>query len=310
VTERLSLQAAADDPDVTVYIARDGAEIGECRRGDVAELVREGELLPSDHYWYEGMENWLRLEELLESQVAKRAELQATQRIPIAPPPEKIERTEVPPEIEPAAVPQARLESLLASARQALQFTPQLRRGLIIAGIICGGFVVAAFIAILVIRLGHDPTPVRPKVAAAASAATPILDTEKLRELRDKAAGELRAKIERLPAKPEPPLYTFYYDVAVDMRRALTPRVQWEALVRGSENAVAPNSEQTIRRTEFALVTEYRDGQWTFKHYKASIRNLVEPGESEEEHDGRTPTPPALVTMLGLRIEPPEPDGR
>ena len=307
MTERATSQAAADDADLTVYIARNGAEIGECRRGDVAALVAEGELLKTDHYWHAGMENWQQLEQLLASERPKAPALEVTQRMQIAPPPEATDDAQT---ARPDVARATSFAALLTRARDALRPAPQAKRSLIIAGAICGGFVVAAVIAILVIRLGHDSTPVRAKTATAAGAPTPIVEPDEVRKLRDKAAADLRGRLESLPSKPAPPLYTFYYDIRVNMRRALSPGAQFAAQVRGSENVVAPESEQTIRRTEFTLLTEYRDGQWTFKHYKASTRHLDHPADSEDEHDERTPTPPPLVSMLGLKIEPPDPDAR
>ena len=284
--------SAAGDADLTVYIARDGAEIGECRRADVEQLIREGELLPTDHYWHEGMPDWLPLAGLQQPEpaaVERIAQLATTQRIETEPeqaPPQR----ETPPTSSPPSW-------------RTLTITPELRKHLIIAALICGGFILALVIAVLVIRFGHDATPVRP---AAVSEPTPIVDREEDLKLRDKAAGELRAKLEALPARAEPPLHTFYYDVSVNMRRSGSPRTPWEALVRGSENTVDPQSEQTTKRTEFLLRTEYRDGQWTFKHYKATARDFITPEEREEEHDEMTVTPPALVTMLGLKVEPPD----
>ena len=48
-----------------IFIARDGAEVGECDRDDLAQLAREGQVLPTDHYWHEGMEDWRLLSDLL-----------------------------------------------------------------------------------------------------------------------------------------------------------------------------------------------------------------------------------------------------
>ncbi len=187
---------------------------------------------------------------------------------------------------------------------------PSLRSQLPLAGGVLAALVLAGLIAIYFVNAtgagGRSRTGRRPETASS----TLLLDPAKERELRDRAAAELRQRIESLPGRPAPPLYTFFYDVAVQMRRSLSPPALWEAMVRGSENAVDPATEQTLRRTEFTLVTEYRDGAWAFKHYKSSTRNLAEPGQSEEEHDAHTATPPALVTMLGLKIETPLAEGR
>ena len=291
----------ADDPELTVYIARDGAEIGECRRGDVEQLIREGELRPTDYYWYEGMEQWRELQHL----PPPVDQLAQTQRLDV---PEDSVREKVAPADEaPVEAEAAAAEPAADSSRRRWTIPPQARKPMMAAAIGAGSFLLAVLIAVLVVRLGHDSTPVHPRPA---KAAPPVMDKEQDVKLRDKAAADLRSRLERLPARAEPPLYVFYYDVAVDMRRSGSARIPWEALVRGSENTIDPASEQTTKRTEFLLRTEYRDGQWTFKHYKGSTRNLAEPAETQEEHDDRTATPPALVTMLGLKIEPPDLDRR
>ncbi len=180
-----------------------------------------------------------------------------------------------------------------------------LKKRLIVAGAICGAFMLAALIAIFVITAGHEPAPLRrTRVPAAA------MDPVKATEMRNKAAAELHARIERLPDRAGPPLYTFYYDVSANMRPSAAPRTQWEAMVHGSENTIDPATEQTIKRTEFTLITEYRDGEWAFNHYKSSTRHLDTSDQSEDEHNEQTAVPPPLVTMLGLKLERPDAERR
>ena len=50
---------------VNVFIARDGVEIGEYSRESIANLVRSGDIQPTDHYWHEGMESWALISEML-----------------------------------------------------------------------------------------------------------------------------------------------------------------------------------------------------------------------------------------------------
>ncbi len=307
MTQGQTSPGAEGGDDATVYIARDGTEIGECRRGDLEQLIREGELLPTDHYWHEGMDEWRALETFAPREKVPAASaalpIEATQRIDTSEPIEATQRIETVQDDVPAPEPPPADAEGAAWNWKTLKVPADARKHLLLAAIIVGGFLIAILIAIVVIRLSHDPTPVRP---AAVAAPTPIVDREQDRQLRDKAAAELRAKLEALPSRAEPPLYTFYYDVAVDMRRSGSPRTPWEAIVRWSEIIVDPQSEQTTKRTEFMLRTEYRDGQWTFKHYKASTRDLVNPAETQDEQDEATRTPPPLVTMLGLRIQPPD----
>jgi hypothetical protein len=41
-----------------VTFARDGQEIGQHDESAVAALLATGQLLPSDHYWHEGLAGW------------------------------------------------------------------------------------------------------------------------------------------------------------------------------------------------------------------------------------------------------------
>ncbi len=52
-----------------IYIARDGVEIGEYSRTRVEELARDGDLLPNDYYWQDGMADWLLLKDLLAAEI-------------------------------------------------------------------------------------------------------------------------------------------------------------------------------------------------------------------------------------------------
>ena len=43
---------------MNISISRDGAEIGEWTEERVCSLYKEGQLLPTDLYWKEGMAEW------------------------------------------------------------------------------------------------------------------------------------------------------------------------------------------------------------------------------------------------------------
>lgn len=47
------------------YIARDGEVAGPISQAEFAEFLRRGHLLSSDHVWYDGLDDWLRGEDLL-----------------------------------------------------------------------------------------------------------------------------------------------------------------------------------------------------------------------------------------------------
>jgi hypothetical protein len=122
--------------------------------------------------------------------------------------------------------------------------------------------------------------------------------------IRDKATAELKEKIARLPSKASPPQQNFFYDINVNMQKSLSEHVPWWAVIRGGENVINPETQQTILRTDFILTVEYRDGEWTFKHYRASASDMVKEETKEIEEDEKTPMPPSIVGMLGLKLPP------
>ena len=51
-----------------ISIARDGKVLGEYTEAEIDILLRSGGLSPEDYYWYEGMEDWLRVGDALVAQ--------------------------------------------------------------------------------------------------------------------------------------------------------------------------------------------------------------------------------------------------
>lgn len=216
-------------------------------------MAQAGTLEREDHYWREGMEDWLPLPDLL-----------------------GVEAWEPPVPPQPPLSPFA----------------------------ILGGFAAAvavlAVVAFLFIRpesppenhppmRANTPGPDRPGAGLAAN------------ELRDKAAADLRQKIERLPAQATPPLNTFYYDVRVNMNKTLSAEAPWSATMVGGENVVDPATQSTIRRTSFTLKTDYENGVWVYKQYRATVSNLDRGTTLEIEDDESSAAPPSIVGMLGLK---------
>ena len=151
-----------------IYIAREGVEIGEWPREQVNELARAGELQPSDHYWHEGMVDWLTLGELLGPEDWK----------PLPP-------------------------------------VPFYRHRLAVPVAIGGGLVLAAIIAISLINSGS-----RESGKTSLGSPSDVPPAGSALGLRDKAAADLRQRIEQLPARAAPPVNAFYYDVTVNMRKS------------------------------------------------------------------------------------------
>lgn len=268
------------------YIARDGAEIGSFERAEIEELAATGELLPTDYYWHEGMENWLFLEEVLAAQIPVPQEAPAE----IA----RVDSPEFEAEEDEVYLPK---EAVRAGRLVLPKFTPrQLRMAAAVFACLLISGVVALSIRAARRRAENEVTTIfRP------SASAPSAKPGDERALRDKAAADLKQRIERLPARAVPPLSTFYYDVSVNMKRSFSSREPWTAEIHGRENVIDPATDQTARRTEFFLTSGYRDGEWSFKHYRGLTSNMADASENEEEHDEHTPTPPSIVGMLGLK---------
>ena len=233
---------------MNVFIARDGTVIGEYPRTELEAMARRGQLEIEDHYWQEGMEDWLPLPDLLGAQAWE----------PAPPPPAPL---------NPAVLWGGIAGALLCAALIVFWFIRPHRSGE-------GGQLETEF------SLPQDSTTTR--------------------QIRDSAAADLRKKIERLPARATPPLNTFYYDVRVNMSKTLTTRMPWSASMRGFENVIDPKTEQTISRTEFALLADFQDGEWVYKSYRASTLKMADGSTTVVAEDQDSPTPPIMVGMMGL----------
>jgi hypothetical protein len=51
------------------------------------------------------------------------------------------------------------------------------------------------------------------------------------------------------------------------------------------------------------LTADFRDGSWFFKHYNASLNDLIHGTTMEIAKGDRAPVPPAIVSLLGLQIK-------
>lgn len=288
---------------MNIYIAREGVEIGECEESDLDQLARGGQVLPGDYYWREGMESWRLLSDLLP------AETWAPPPPPVPPPkPAPPEPTATAPTLrleiaEPAAeattLPPPHLATEAAAAwkhfrtPKPVRLPPQYRLPLL-----GGGLLLALLLGIYLARSAGSGAAARDALFPPAQE-KPLPSAD---EVKEKAAADLRARLERLPARPEPPLHTFYYGVAVNMRRSASARIPWSAIVRGGENVVDPATEKTTQHTDFILTVEYRDGTWTFKSYRASVSDIVKEVTTEIDEKEDTAAPPSLVGMMGLKM--------
>lgn len=254
-----------------VFVGRNGEEIGSFPRDQLDVMARTGAVQPTDYYWHEGMEGWLPLPNLIGED--------AWQKTP--------EPVEAPP----------------AATHPKWPILPDLRlTGRAVA--IGAAFLVALSAAIYFIV--HDPADSEmEQLQAALTAVPPPLSVARRLEVRNEARDDLKQRIERLPGRAEPPLNTFYYDVAVHMRQNIDPRTPWTAHIRGGEQVVDPATGETIRRTQFTLTADYHEGEWFYRRYQASTSELGELVISEVQHNEHDPAPPSIVGMLGLKFAPP-----
>lgn len=275
-----------------IFIARDGVELGECEEADLPQLAREGQLQPTDYYWREGMETWLPLTDLLPSNTWNTPPARIAPRARAAEP-----RRKAPAPVSPALATTQRIdveEGPRAAASTRFQLSRNAR---LVAAIACIVLVIGGIVFRLASARGArqaGPTSFFPAVQEKTG---PSDD-----QIKDKAVAELRARINALPAKPAPPLHIFYYGVSVDMRRSISTRAPWMAVIRGGENVVDPAADKTLMHTDFILTVEFRDGAWCFQHYTASVSDMVKEQTTEIDDDPHAPTPPSIVGMLGLKM--------
>ncbi|MEP6603453.1 MAG: DUF4339 domain-containing protein [Spartobacteria bacterium] len=161
-----------------------------------------------------------------------------------------------------------------------------------VIGALCGASIVVAAIALYF--WNSKPSETNPSSARAASPASDLVS-------RDKAAAELKQKIETLPASATAPLNASYYDVSYAVAASSSAITPWTAVIRGNENIVDPGTATTTKGTEFILTAEYRDGEWTFADYQAVETDTATGATTQIRHDDKSPVPPNLVAMLGLK---------
>jgi hypothetical protein len=272
---------------VNFFIARDGEEIGEWPRAELNRLARSGELRPTDYYWTEGMENWRQLSDLLPEELwdtpdespAARPAIAATQKLQI-----DGEVAEPGEEISEAAGGSGPPVSELLKL-------PAVR------------YALAAVALLLVVRAVYALWP------EGANANPPVLldkaaekEPASEREDRDRAAADLRQRLEKLPSRAVEPANTFYFDLRVRMSRSPARDARWRAVITGSEHIVDPAQDKVVRQTLFTLTTDYREEGWTFHRYEATMTNLETLENLSVEHDATTEAPPSLATIIGLRF--------
>jgi hypothetical protein len=263
---------------VNVKIARDGVEIGECDWDDLEQLLNEEQVLPTDHYWYEGMPDWRLLADLISLAESEPAAPQSpsdweTGEFAV-PPPRPVDWDSGEPATSPPAFPRPSIATVAI------------------------GCAVAAAVAIVLYLLVVFSDR-RPDTPLPASAPTPDLDRTDT-ALRARAKNQLIARLDKLPVVASPPSYTFYNDLSLAIPK---PPASLTARIRGWENVVDPVTKQITSHTNFVVTADFRQERWFFKYYHASVNDLAHGTTTDTEIDDRDIVPPAIVSLLGLQVK-------
>jgi hypothetical protein len=314
---------------VNVYIARRGTVLGEYPREHAEEMARTGALLPEDHYWAEGMIDWLPLPDLLmpDASAAKIVRLNRfghSQNGTFHG--RAVNGTNVFIARDGAVIgeyPRDRLEEM-ARAHELEREDSYWRDGMedwlplsdllapedwepppppppppnYVALIGTGAVALLILGSVGFFLMKPDRSG---QVSKPMSAPLPIEDAATGIQIRDKAAADLRQRIDRLPEHADPPFNTFYYDFQVSMSKVLSSRASWRATIHGWESIMDSQGKDTILRTDLTLTTDYEDGEWVFKYYRASVSDLAEGTTREIEEDQNSAVPPSIVGVLGLK---------
>jgi hypothetical protein len=265
-----------------VFIARGTSDVGRFPREQLPELARKGVIRRTDTYWHKGMDGWEPISDLLGPSVWE----PGNETLVLDP--------------IPARAGGSGAQSSGASAPAAAQEsseTPPARRTAwgTLAAISVGALI--ALVALGYFLIKPDTEPMEPATATSGPAA-PAVD---MVAIRNKALADLQQRIERLPKQPAPPLNTYYYDVGIELTETFQARTPCKAIIRGRENVLKPDSEETLARTEFTLTADYTDGEWVYKKYRGTTLNTQDRTTSVLQHDETRLAPPVLVGILGLK---------
>ncbi len=268
-----------------MFIARGSVDIGRFPQEQLPELARKGVIKRTDTYWHKGMDGWEPISDLLRPAV-----WEPGNETPVVDP--ILGRAAGSGEPAPAGT--------APDSAQAAGDTPPPRRA---DWRKVGAISLAALVGL--VALGYllikpEIEPMEPVTAMRSLGGSPPPARNAL-AIRDKALADLQQRIERLPEQPTPPLNTYYYDFTIEMNETVEARTPWRAVIRGRENVLKPDSDETLSRTEFVLTTDYTDGEWVYKTYSGTTLNTEDQTTSVIQHNERRVAPPVLVGILGLK---------
>jgi hypothetical protein len=270
---------------VNVFIARGSVDIGRFPQEQLPELARQGVIKRTDTYWHKGMDGWEPISDLLRPAVWE----PGSETPVLGPIAERAEQSR-----EPATG-----GSSADQTQQSRETPPPRALGWGKVAIFCLGALVAlAALGYMLIK--PDAEPIEPGatrlMGGPASAVSPATTAN-----REKAAADLQQRIARLPQQPSAPLNTYYYDISTELEETFATQSSWRAVIRGRENVLKPESEETRSQTEFTVTAEYVDGEWVYKSYRATTLNTEDQTTNTVQHDAMRIAPPVLVGILGLK---------
>ena len=265
---------------MNVRIARDGVEIGECDWEDLEQLVNEGQVLLTDHYWYEGMPDWRLLDDLVG--------VEESEPKPVA--------RQLLSDWETASLPHRLQVPVDWDSGDPVTSPPVFRHPSIAAVAIgCGVAATGAIVLYLIVAFSNR----RPDLPLPTAEATTVLERTDA-AFRTKATNQLIAKLKELPTVAAQPSYTFYDSLTITI---LDPPAALSVMIRGTETTVSPETHEAISRTAFMLTADYRQDKWFFKSYHASTNDFIHGKTTETGRDDQYPIPPAIVLLLGLQVK-------
>jgi hypothetical protein len=268
---------------MNVFIARGSVDVGRFPRKQLPELAREGVIKRTDIYWHKGMDGWEPISDLLGPSVWERSN-----ETPVLDPL---------PEEEGEASP----AGSAADPAQPSSETPPPRQTdwRKIAAIVLGALL--GFVALAYLLIAPDSEPTEPAGTNTVLGGPRSLASGAATAVREKATADLQQRIARLPQQPSAPLNTYYYDLTTELEETFSARTPFRAVIKGRENVLKPESDETLSKTAFTVTAEYADGEWTYKTYVGTTVNVQDQTTTTVRHDESRLAPPVLIGILGLK---------
>ena len=117
-------------------------------------------------------------------------------------------------------------------------------------------------------------------------------------KIREKALASLEQLLKRLPRATTAEANTAYYSIQTVIPEPPGPLM---ATITGAEDTVDPITRATLWHTPFILTLKYRDPQWMYSDYRASMIDMSDGVVTEIDVHREGAIPPAIVSILGVK---------